>query len=249
MKLDELLKNIRALDDFDKQALTLENEHGHDPDLSRVVYDNRKITADSRGVVFACVKGEHADGHAFARRAVESGAAALLCERKLDIDVPQLIVRDVRSCMGVVAAALHGNPSEKMTMIAVTGTNGKTTTSYITRAILRASGAVTGMLGTIVYDDAKMEIDADRTTPEGPDVQDALARMVANGATHCVMEASSHGLHQGRLKGCRFDRMGFSNLTPEHLEYHVDITSTWKIIIRPSACCSRITQRTTGSAP
>ncbi|MDL2263369.1 UDP-N-acetylmuramoyl-L-alanyl-D-glutamate--2,6-diaminopimelate ligase [Synergistaceae bacterium OttesenSCG-928-I11] len=225
MKLDELLKKIRVLDD---RELALENDGGKNPELSRVVYDNRKIAAGSRGVVFACVKGERADGHAFAPRAVENGAEALLCERKLDLDVPQLIVQNVRSYMGALASALHGSPSEKMTMIAVTGTNGKTTTAYITRSILRASGAVAGMLGTIVYDDARSEAYADRTTPEGPDVQDALARMVENGAAYCVMEASSHGLHQGRLKGCRFDRMGFSNLTPEHLEYHIDMENYYR---------------------
>jgi UDP-N-acetylmuramoyl-L-alanyl-D-glutamate--2,6-diaminopimelate ligase len=225
VKLDELLKTIRGMDD---RSLSVENAAGRQLDLSRVVYDSRKVESSSPGVIFACVSGDRADGHEFAGRAVESGALTLLCERKLDADVPQLIVRDVRSYMGVVAAALRGRPSEKMTMIAVTGTNGKTTTAYITRSILRVSGLVTGMLGTIVYDYAKEEIGAERTTPEGPDVQDALARMAENGATHCVMEASSHGLHQGRLKGCRFDRMGFSNLTPEHLEYHVDMENYYQ---------------------
>jgi UDP-N-acetylmuramoyl-L-alanyl-D-glutamate--2,6-diaminopimelate ligase len=105
-------------------------------------------------------------------------------------------------------------------MIGLTGTNGKTTTSYIIKSIINASGAVSGLIGTIIYDDCSKVEYADRTTPEGPDVQDILSRAAANGARYCVMEVSSHGLDQGRVEGCGFVRAGFSNLTPEHLEYH-----------------------------
>jgi UDP-N-acetylmuramoyl-L-alanyl-D-glutamate--2,6-diaminopimelate ligase len=108
-------------------------------------------------------------------------------------------------------------------MIGLTGTNGKTTTAYIIRAILRASGEKSGMLGTIVYDDGASESPAGRTTPEGPDIQLMLGRMIEGGAKYCVMETSSHGLDQGRVRGCAFDRVGFSNLTQEHLEYHNDM--------------------------
>jgi UDP-N-acetylmuramoyl-L-alanyl-D-glutamate--2,6-diaminopimelate ligase len=204
---------------------TMENASLADPDIVKLKYDSRRVAPDSGGVIFACVSGENSDGHDYARNALSSGAAALLCERRLPFDVPQIISPNVRAIMGEAAAILYGNPSDKMTMIGLTGTNGKTTCAYIIRSIVRAGGAKAGMLGTIVYDDGRSEISADRTTPEGPDIQEMLAAMVANGARYCVMETSSHGLDQGRLAGCLFDRAGFSNLTPEHLEYHSDMES------------------------
>jgi UDP-N-acetylmuramoyl-L-alanyl-D-glutamate--2,6-diaminopimelate ligase len=197
------------------------------PDIREIEYDSRKIDSGRDGVAFACVRGETSDGHDFAADARRAGAAAFLCERELPglSDCPMIIVPDVRASMGEAAAILYGRPSRKLLMIALTGTNGKTTTAYITRSIMRASGVKTGMLGTIVNDDGQRETDASRTTPEGPDTQRLLADMARNGVSCCVMEASSHGLHQGRLKGCEFDRAGFSNLTLEHLEYHGDMES------------------------
>ncbi|MDR3322210.1 MAG: UDP-N-acetylmuramoyl-L-alanyl-D-glutamate--2,6-diaminopimelate ligase [Synergistaceae bacterium] len=193
------------------------------PDVDEVVYDSRSVSR-RRGVMFACAKGDSVDGHDFAAQAVASGAVALLCERELPFEkTPQIIVPDVRASMGEAASILYGRPSESLTMIGLTGTNGKTTTAYLTRSIMRASGRACGMIGTVVYDDCGGEAEASRTTPEGPDIQRILASMVRNGATCCVMEASSHGLAQGRLRGCFFDRLGFSNLTFEHLEYHGDM--------------------------
>ncbi len=198
---------------------------GHDanPEITDLCHDSREIVSGRPGVLFACVKGEHFDGHEFAKKAFDLGCVAFLCEHELSIEASQIVVPDVRAIMGFVSAFLNGNPSEKMTMIGLTGTNGKTTTSYITRSILRETKATVGMLGTVVYDDGTTEIDATRTTPEGPDVQAMLSKMVKNGAKFCVMEASSHGLDQGRLNGCRFDRVGFGNLTLEHMEYHEDM--------------------------
>lgn len=190
------------------------------PEITRLYYDSREVVSGAKGVLFACVRGEHFDGHEFAKKAFEFGCVAFLCEHELDIDAPQIVVADVRAAMGCVSAVLSGNPSERMAMVGLTGTNGKTTTAYITRTILREAGSVTGMLGTVVYDDGFTEIDAARTTPEGPDIQAMLSKMEENKAKYCVMEASSHGLDQGRLNGCRFDRVGFSNLSMEHLEYH-----------------------------
>ncbi|MDR1021127.1 MAG: UDP-N-acetylmuramoyl-L-alanyl-D-glutamate--2,6-diaminopimelate ligase [Synergistaceae bacterium] len=194
-------------------------------DIREIAYDSRKIPAGG-GVMFACFRGVSNDGHDFAKEALRNGASTLLCEREipgLPADVPMIVVSDVRTSMGEAASVLYGHPARKMTMIAVTGTNGKTTTAYIIRSVMRSAGFKTGMIGTIAYDDALCETEASRTTPEGPDVQRLLASMVQNGASCCVMEASSHGLHQGRLEGCVFDRAGFSNLTIEHLEYHGDM--------------------------
>ncbi len=125
--------------------------------------------------------------------------------------------------MGKLASALRGNPSSRMRMVAVTGTNGKSTSTYMIRSILERAGQKTGLLGTIVYDDGQGPREADRTTPEADELQEHLASMVENGCEACVMEASSHGLEQGRLGGCLFDAVAFTNLTPEHLDYHGDM--------------------------
>lgn len=197
---------------------------GNDTGVTSVYYDSR-LDSGEKGRIFACVGGEHTDGHDMAPDAVRSGASALLCGRELPLPVPQLIVKNVRAAMGEAEAILRGRPCEGLTMIAVTGTNGKTTTAYLTRSILRAGGEPAGMIGSIVYDDGAAESDSLHTTPEGPDIQEILSRMRGNGCRACVMETSSHGIEQGRIAGCAFDRVGFSNLTPEHLEYHKDMDS------------------------
>jgi UDP-N-acetylmuramoyl-L-alanyl-D-glutamate--2,6-diaminopimelate ligase len=213
MRLSELFEKLVTRDK------RLFSPRSADPEISRLEYDSRLVAGEG-GVIFSCVPGERSDGHDFAEAAVRSGAAALLCERELPMDVPQIIAPAARAVMGDAASALYGRPAEDLRMVGVTGTNGKTTTAYLVRSIIRAAGERAGMMGTIVYDDASRETFAGHTTPEGPDIQRMLADMVNNGARWCVMEASSHGLDQGRLGGCLFDAVGFSNLTPEHLEYH-----------------------------
>ena len=184
----------------------------------------RSATHDSRrsepGTLFCCVPGGHRDGHDFAPQAVAAGASALLVERELPLPVPQLIVPQVSDALGYAAAAVYGVPADRLKMIAVTGTNGKSSTTYLLRSILACAGIPCGLLGTIVYHDGLEEYEADRTTPQAPDVQYWLHRMVSSGCKACVLEASSHGLVQGRLKGCSFDGAIFTNLTPEHLDYH-----------------------------
>jgi UDP-N-acetylmuramoyl-L-alanyl-D-glutamate--2,6-diaminopimelate ligase len=214
------VKLVELFDKLPAPEKSLVNCRAEVPDIVRLEYDSRRVTSDRGGVIYACVKGDNSDGHNFAEDAVASGAGAILSEFELPVDVPQIVVPRTRAVMGAAASILYGKPSDRLTMIGLTGTNGKTTTAYVTRSVLSVSGSPVGMIGTIVYDDGTRESFADRTTPEGPDIQAMLARMVNNGAKHCVMEASSHGLDQGRLEGCFFDRVGFSNLTPEHLEYH-----------------------------
>ncbi|GHV51154.1 UDP-N-acetylmuramoyl-L-alanyl-D-glutamate--2,6-diaminopimelate ligase [Synergistales bacterium] len=215
MRLDKLFSELSG----EKRICGLDGSSV--PDVSDVVYDSR-AAAGRDGVLFACFRGTKFDGHDFARSAAEAGCAAVLCERELsDLgNIPQIITHNVRAMMGEAAAIVYGRPAEKMTMIGLTGTNGKTTTAYIMRSVTRANGTATGMMGTIVRDDGASETEASRTTPEGPDVQRLLASMARNGVKCCVMEASSHGLDQGRLRGCKFDRVAFSNLTYEHQEYH-----------------------------
>ena len=213
--LSELAKNSIKFETF--------LPDGCDPasiELGGMVCDSRKA---GPGVMFAATKGDHSDAHEFTAQAVSAGAPALLCERRCAAAVPQIIIPDVRSGMGEVASVIHGYPSKKMTMFAVTGTNGKTTSAFLTRAILASAGVKAGLAGTVINDDGEKKEEAEHTTSEGADLQGLLARMVENVCGACVMEASSHSIAQGRISGISFDRIGFTNLTPEHLEYHTDM--------------------------
>ncbi|MDR1482723.1 MAG: UDP-N-acetylmuramoyl-L-alanyl-D-glutamate--2,6-diaminopimelate ligase [Synergistaceae bacterium] len=227
MTLDELYVKMVGLAAGDATPTRILKRGRDSIDVSAVRYDSARIEAGA-GIIFACVRGERVDGHDFAGRALESGAAALICDRVLSLDIPQIVTKNVRAAMGIAEAILRGNPANKLKMIGLTGTNGKTTTSYVIRSIIRSAGIRAGMLGTVVYDCGGVEMEAARTTPEGPDIQDMLAEMTSAGVEYCIMEASSHGLEQGRLAGCSFDSVGFSNLTPEHLEFHRDIEGYFK---------------------
>jgi len=188
--------------------------------ISEVISDSREVIP---GTLFACIKGENSDGHKFAKIAEEKGACALLCEREVNSDLPQIIVERVRDFLGEVAAQVYDNPSEKLLMVGVTGTNGKTTTTYIIRSILQAAGIRSGLLGTIIESDGIHDKDADRTTPESCEIQRQLSMMLKNKCGACVMETSSHGLFLGRIKGARYDVPVFTNLYPEHLDFHINM--------------------------
>ncbi len=190
-----------------------------------ILPDDCTLKSDSRtvgpGDIFACVPGLHADGHQFIEQVLKSGAACLIVQHPVSgLPIPWIQVTDVRAAMGYVAASLYGEPAEELKMFAVTGTQGKSTTSYMIRSILQSCGLKCGLLGTIVYDDGGASELADRTTPESDEVQRYLRRMVNNGCRACSMECSSHGIVQGRISGCRYDGAVFTNLTPEHLDYH-----------------------------
>ena len=173
------------------------------------------ITHDSRqvgtGWAFACVPGEHHDGHEFAPGAVAAGATLLIVERRLPLDVAQVVVSDVRRAMGPIAAHIHGDPATKLRVIGVTGTNGKTTTTHLVGAILRRAGLEERELGTL---------SGARTTPEAPDLQRLLAGFVRDGVEAVVMEVSSHALALHRVNGVRFDVAAFTNLGRDHLDLH-----------------------------
>ena len=188
--------------------------------ISEVISDSRDVKP---GTLFACITGEISDGHKFVSMAESNGACALLCEHEVDSSLPQIIVPRVRDHLGEVSSLVYGNPSEKLLMVGITGTNGKTTTSYITRSILQAAGIRTGLLGTIIESDGVTDKEADRTTPESCIVQRQLSHMVANKCGACVMETSSHGLYLGRIKGALYDVPVFTNLYPEHLDFHKDM--------------------------
>jgi UDP-N-acetylmuramoyl-L-alanyl-D-glutamate--2,6-diaminopimelate ligase len=175
------------------------------------------------GALFCALRGGRADGHDFAGEAVARGAAALLVERPLDVPVPQAVVPDVRLSMALAAAALAGNPSRDLSVVGVTGTNGKTTSSFLVRAMLEAAGLPCGLIGTIEARVGGAAVPLRHTTPDALELQDLLARMRDAGDAACAMEVSSHALAQRRTAGTRFAAALFTNLTRDHLDYHDDL--------------------------
>ncbi|HON33816.1 MAG TPA: UDP-N-acetylmuramoyl-L-alanyl-D-glutamate--2,6-diaminopimelate ligase [Synergistales bacterium] len=191
---------------------------GEDPRITGVFMDSRKVVP---GGVFFCLKGATYDGHDHALEAWTNGAVCVVSEKVTPAPVAHLLVRDTRVAMGFAAMAFFDHPAESLKMIAVTGTNGKTTTAYMLRSIFNSSGGRSGMLGTVIYDTGSGAYhEARRTTPESPEIQSLLREMLQNGCDYCVMETSSHGLYQGRLTGCSYDGAVFTNLSPEHLDFH-----------------------------
>ncbi|MDA8160930.1 MAG: UDP-N-acetylmuramoyl-L-alanyl-D-glutamate--2,6-diaminopimelate ligase [Desulfobacteraceae bacterium] len=192
------------------------------------------ITADSRtvkpGSLFVCLQGLAADGHDFASQAAAKGATALVVNRSrmatLDLggrDIPMIGVDDTREALGRMACAFYGHPGRGLVMIGLTGTNGKTTTTFLLEAIIRAAGGAPGVIGTINCRYQGQEAAASFTTPEPLELQAQLARMRAAGVTHVVMEVSSHALALGRVSGLDFDAALFTNLTRDHLDFHRDM--------------------------
>ncbi|MEJ7656876.1 MAG: UDP-N-acetylmuramoyl-L-alanyl-D-glutamate--2,6-diaminopimelate ligase [Thermoleophilaceae bacterium] len=188
-----------------------------DVPIARLAYSSRDVAP---GALFFCVPGFRADGHDFASDAVARGAAALVCERPLGLGVPEVLVPDVRAAMGPAAARFHGDPSAELRVVGITGTNGKTTTAYLVRALLEAGGVRCGLLGTVTSVVGGREEPVERTTPEAIDLQASFRRMLEAGDRACVMEVSSHALELGRAEGIRFAARIFTNLSQDHLDFH-----------------------------
>jgi len=193
---------------------------GGEPEIDDITFDSRLA---GPGTLFFCVRGSSADGHDFAPAVVAAGAVALVVERELEVDVPQLVVSDSRRAMAPIAARFFGDPSAELTMIGITGTNGKTTTAFLVRSILEAAGIRTGLLGTVRRIVGGRSEEVERTTPEAIDLQRAFRRMRDGGDRACVMEVSSHALALGRADAIRFDVAAFTNLTQDHLDFHHDM--------------------------
>ncbi len=185
--------------------------------VSALAYDNRRVAP---GTVFFCVRGFTRDGHDFAADAVARGAVALVVDHPLGLGVPEIVVDDVRAAMAPAAARLHGDPTSALRTIGVTGTNGKTTTAYLLRALLEAAGEQTGLLGTVTSIVGGVEHVVSRTTPEAIDLQATFAAMRDGGDSHCVMEVSSHALALGRADAIHWAAAIFTNLTQDHLDFH-----------------------------
>ncbi|HEX7058451.1 MAG TPA: UDP-N-acetylmuramoyl-L-alanyl-D-glutamate--2,6-diaminopimelate ligase [Solirubrobacterales bacterium] len=189
-------------------------------EVSSLAYDSRKVEP---GALFFCVPGEKVDGHEFAAVAVEAGAAALLVERELDLDVAQAVVDDARAAMASVAARFWGDPTDELKVVGITGTNGKTTTAFLVREILEEAGIGCGLLGTVKQVVGGAEEEVERTTPEAVDLQATFRRMLEAGDRACAMEVSSHALALHRCDAIHFEVALFTNLTQDHLDFHGDM--------------------------
>jgi UDP-N-acetylmuramoyl-L-alanyl-D-glutamate--2,6-diaminopimelate ligase len=188
-------------------------------------------SAEARpGSLFFCVPGTKLDGHDFAAEAVGAGAVAVVAERPLELPaaVGQVLVPSVRAAMGPVASAFYGRPSERMVLVGITGTNGKTTTTYILEEVFRAAGLIPGVIGTTGARVDGRPVPIERTTPEAPDFHRLLADMLDRGVEAVAMEVSSHGLDQHRVGGARFACAVFTNLSQDHLDYHGTIEEYYR---------------------
>src|ERR687885_3012077 len=200
--------------------MTLRELLGEGPAGVRVTglaFDNRAVEP---GTLFFCVPGFTRDGHDYAPDAVARGAVGLVVQRPLGLGVPEVVVEDVRAAMAVAAARFYGDPTARLPVIGVTGTNGKTTTAFLVRTLLEAAGRRCGLLGTVKSVVGGAERPVERTTPEAFDLQRTFAEMLAAGDAACAMEISSHALELRRADGIHVAAAVFTNLTQDHLDFH-----------------------------
>ena len=204
MKLSSLLKGVKTQDVYEER------------DVERVTdKDNENL----KNALFVCVDGNRCDGHSLAKKAVEKGAVAVVTNR--DLNIPQqIIVEDTRKALAVIASNFYGNPSEKLKIIGVTGTNGKTSTCFFIKNILNSIGVKCGLIGTVKNCWDKSEENSVLTTPEPMELHRIFSEMVKSGCEYCVMEVSSQALCQNRVYGINFCASALTNITPEHLDYH-----------------------------
>jgi len=190
---------------------------GGSVEISALAYDNRRVAP---GTLFFCVPGFTRDGHDFAADAVERGAAALVVERPLGLGVPEVLVESARAAMAPAAARFYGDPTAELDVVGITGTNGKTTSAFLVRALLEAAGRQCGLLGTVTAFLGGVEHPVTRTTAEAIDLQRDFRAMRDGGDVACAMEVSSHALRLGRADGIHFAAAIFTNLTQDHLDFH-----------------------------
>lgn len=188
--------------------------------VTGITHDSRKV---SHGDIYVCIPGFKVDGHDFAVAAVKAGASVLLVERFLKLDAPQVKVKSTRQAVGYLAAELYEYPSEKLKLVGVTGTNGKTTVTHLVQKIAQSVGKKTGIIGTLGTRIGDKELPGQHTTPESTEIQKLLYDMADEKVELTVMEVSSHALDLGRVNGCTFHSGIFTNLSQDHLDYHSDM--------------------------
>ena len=224
MKLSTLLEAARPLIEetpICHPALSID----HDPEIRSIHYRAQEVTP---GGLFVAVPGLAADGHDFIDQALERGAAAILVQQKMTRDTTVVTVSSTRKALGGISSAFFGRPSERLCIIGITGTNGKTTTAYLVESILAAAGHKVGLMGTIDYHYDGSTYPNPVTTPESLDVQRILSQMRDSGVTHVVMEISSHAIDLLRIRNCYLDVGVFTNLSQDHLDYHGDMDAYWQ---------------------
>ncbi|HYE82691.1 MAG TPA: UDP-N-acetylmuramoyl-L-alanyl-D-glutamate--2,6-diaminopimelate ligase [Clostridia bacterium] len=213
MKLSELLKDVDVMS----------SKGNLDVEINGIVYDSRKT---KKGNLFICISGYTQDGHSYIKDALQKGAAAFLVEKDVEVEGAAVVkVKNSRSAMPVLAAGFYGNPTQKLQLIGITGTSGKTTTSYLVKSIFEAAHKKIGLLGTISTQIGDKVYVSSKTTPESLDLQSLFREMVDMGMDYAVMEVSSHSLELGRVDGCKFSAGVFTNLSQDHLDFHKTMDS------------------------
>ncbi len=217
MKFRALLKNLKGVRVIGK----------NDPEITGISESSKEV---QRGDLFVCIPGAKVDGRAYAMEAVEKGARAVMVQGEVlrSVDVPQVVVKDVRESLALLAHAFYGNPSKKVKVIGVTGTKGKTTTTYLIRSILERAGQKAGLIGTIAYHIGKKTYEANNTTPSSLTIVKLLEEMRKEGCQWAVMEVSSHALEMRRVLGIDFQGAVFTNLGRDHLDYHKNFNNYFK---------------------
>jgi UDP-N-acetylmuramoyl-L-alanyl-D-glutamate--2,6-diaminopimelate ligase len=210
MRLEELIAGLDTVSAGDLGS-------GADVEIAGLAYDSRAV---HEGELFFCVSGLQRDGHDFAPQALGAGAAALVVERPLGLEVPEVLLPSARAAMAPLAARFYGDPTAELRVVGVTGTNGKTTTAYLVRALLEATGRQCGLLGTVTSIVGGGEREVTRTTPEAIDLQRTFREMLEGGDRACAIEVSSHALELDRVAQTRFAAGIFTNLTQDHLDFH-----------------------------
>jgi len=211
MKLTQLLSIIPFYET--KSSIEMVN-------ITDIEKDSRKV---KQGNLFVCIEGFTVDGHEYVHEAEQKGAAAILAEREVDAHVPVIIVPNTSHVLAMLAVNFYGNPTKELGLTGVTGTNGKTTVTYLLEAIFQLNKENTGIIGTIQMKIGDKEFPINNTTPDALSLQRAFRRMADEGIEKGIMEVSSHALDLGRVYGCDFDIAVFTNLSPEHLDYHKDL--------------------------
>ena len=208
MKLKELLHGLDVLELHADEAL----------DITGVQYDSRQVTP---GALFVAISGFQTDGHKYIPKAMENGAVCVVCEKKPETDIPYVLVSDARSALAALGANWFGHPADAMCVVGITGTNGKTTSTYLLKHVLEKTlGAKVGLIGTIQNMIGDEILHTERTTPESFELQKLFADMRDAGCTHVIMEVSSHALVLHRADQIRFGAAVFTNLTEDHLDFH-----------------------------
>ncbi len=210
MNLDMLIKSVDVIEKLNYK----------DVDIKGISYNSNTINSHE---IFVCLKGEHVDGHNFAQNAFEKGAVALMCEKPLNIEIPQIIVKSTQESIADLAAAFYHHPTNELNLMGVTGTNGKTTVAHLVQKIFEKAQKKCALIGTLGYKFASNDdyLEAKHTTPQAPEMQATLQKILKADILNVITEVSSHALEQFRVKNCNFQTAIFTNLTQDHLDYHI----------------------------